>query len=390
MKKRKLFTLGCLTLGLSFATFGFAKMDNNAQIAKADGASGVVKVYLGPNWSSADCNISVYFYVNENVNGWGSYVAAPAGTFEVDISYNFEWTPTNMIAVRYNSSYSAETWSGDQWGDKHGDSKWNQAPASGGYALSDHIAITSWDTGDVNYPYVASSAVEYGNKMNLEGMKLNKQSHLEYYSDSVTFADNEEFKIVLNNDWCNGYSLSDFVTGKFSRENDGANIKCLEAGTYSLYFDSVSKSVHITDPVLAEADQWAQDFLSSGCSASKSTWGTAASDYAALSPEAKALLADEEHIANEPVAEGFIKQAVQRYDYVLQRFGVNNANTDEAGYQDFMGRISAGKLSLAPNRAPVFEEVLGENTGTIAITLLALTGFAAGSLFFLLKKRKVN
>lgn len=388
MKKSKLFVLGGLTLGLAFSLFGFSRMNNETQMVKAEGANGIVKVYLGNQWAEADCNISVYFFDDANsYKGWGSYVSAPKDTFEVDISYNFEWTPVNMVAVRYNPNYTAASWANDPW---NNDGKWNQAPASGGYAFSDHIAITDWSTGDVEYPYVASSAVGFGNKMNLEGVKLNGSNHFEYYSDSVTFAENEAFKVVFKNEWCNGYSLGDVVAGNFSRENDGADIKCLVAGTYSIYFDSDSKNIHITDPVLAAADKWAQDFLNGQCSGSKSNWGTAASDFDALSSDAKALLVNEIHISNDANADTYIKQAIQRYDYVLQRFGIGNANTDEGGYQDFMGRVSGGKLSLAPigYRNTISEEVTDSNVVTILFITITLLAAATG--FLVIRRRKHN
>lgn len=391
MKKCKLFCLGGLAFGLAFSMVGLSKINNQAQMVKAEGASGTVKVYLGNNWSSAACNISVYFFDDaNNHNGWGSYVAAPQGTFEVDVSYNFDWTPVNMIAVRYNSTYSAETWAGNKWGENISDSKWNQAPSSGGYAFSDHMAVTGWDTGDVEYPYVASSAVGYGKKMDLVDVKLNGSHHFEYYSDAVTFADNEEFKIVFKNVWYNNYTLADVVNSNFSRENNDANLKCLVAGTYSLYFDSENKSVHITDPVLAAADKWAQDFLGSECSDSKENWGTAASDYAALSSDVKALLVNEEHIANDANADTYIKQAIQRYDYVLQRFGVHDDNTDAKGYQDFMGRVSAGKLSLAPMgyRTSLGEEIADSNS--LIVTFISIALLAAATGYFVIRKRKHN
>lgn len=391
MKKSKLFVLGGLTLGLAFSLFGFSRMNNETQMVKAEGASGTVKVYLGPKWAEADCNISVYFFDDaNNYKGWGSYVFAPKDTFEVDISYNFEWTPVNMVAVRYNSTYSAETWANNPWAEGLSETKWNQAPASGGYAFSDHMAVTGWDTGDVEYPYIASSAVSYGKKMDLVDVKLNGSHHFEYYSDSVTFADNEEFKIVFKNVWYNNYTLADVVNSNFHRENNDANIKCLVAGTYSLYFDSENKSVHITDPVLAAADKWAQDFLNGECSGSKSNWGTAASDFDALSSDAKALLVNEIHISNDANADTYIKQAIQRYDYVLQRFGIGNANTDEGGYQDFMGRVSGGKLSLAPigYRNTISEEVTDSNVVTILFITVTLLAAATG--FLVIRRRKHN
>ena len=386
MKKGKLF----LALGLSF-TFAFGlgatlSLDRDVQAVQAEGASGTVKVYLNSNWSEAACNISVYFFDDDaGKNGWGSYVAVPQGQFEVDVSYNLDWTPKSMIAVRYNSNYSQQDWESNGWG-----SKWNQAPESGGYALGDHITITGPNSGETAYPYIGSSAVGFGNKMNLEGVKLNGSNHFEYFSDAVSFAKNEEFKIVYNNEWYNGYSLADVVTNNFSRENDGANIKCLVAGTYALYFDSYSKSVHITDPVLAAADEWAQDFLNGGCTASKGGWATAADDFDALLPESKALFVNEEHISNDASANTYIKQAVQRYDYVLQRYGVNAANTDEAGYEDFMGRVAAGKISLAPRVFPmsIGEEISNSSTIVTLLVTIALLSVATG--YLVIRRRRMN
>lgn len=391
MKKRNLFVLGALALGLGFSVRVFSEDANYAQMVKAEGVSGEVKLYFGDNlWSKDACNVSVYFYNETDYSpkkeGWGTYVSVSQGQFEADVSYNFDWTPNKMIAVRYDANFSQSSWEGNRWGD--GGSKWGQAPSDGGYNLADHISITDWNYGDTEYPYVVSSETSWGSKLDLNGVKLNGEKHFEYFSDSVSFVENEEFKIFTHGDYCNGYSLADVVQGYFTRENEGANIKCVVSGTYSLYFDSINKSVHITDPALAAADKFAQDFLGANCDASRSNWGDLADEFNALSPEAQALLVDEEHVSHDANIEGYIKRAVQRYDYVLERYHINSANTDELGYEDFMGR--ATKINLSPRMNPISIFAEGESSNAIVATLIIVSLLATGGALLFLRKRKSN
>ena len=107
-------------------------------------------------------------------------------------------------------------------------------------------------------------------------------------------------------------------------------------------------------------------------------------------PESKALFVNEEHISNDANANTYIKQAVQRYDYVLERFGINNANTDEAGYEDFMGRVAAGKISLAPRMFPmsIGEEISDSSTMVTLLVTIALLSVATG--YLVIRRRRNN
>lgn len=207
----------------------------------------------------------------------------------------------------------------------------------------------------------------------------------------VSFEDNQKFyikKTIDGDNQYNNYSCLDAISSNL--RYFGNYIEVLEAATYELYFDFNGNTTYLADPVVAEADEWSQAFLGTECSDSKSGWGTYASTYAALSPEAQALLAAKEHIGKDDATDTEITRAIQRYDYVLQRYGVNAANTDEDGYADFMGRVAAGKVSLAPRAftMAVGEELTDSNTFVTIFVTIALLSIATG--YLVIRRRRIN
>ena len=131
------------------------------------------------------------------------------------------------------------------------------------------------------------------------------------------------------------------------------------------------------------AKTWAQEFLAENCTATKNGWSAAATSYAALSDEAKALFVAEAHVAHDVEVESYVAKSVQRYDYIIELYGTST-------YNDFMGRISAGKLVLTPNDRNVSLETVIQNNGlaiiTSAVILLAIS--AVTGYFVIRKKQK--
>ena len=388
MKKPLLVALGIATLALGGVALGAKSLVAVAPIeADAEGAKGTITLDLtnsrtdGDYWYTSACNISINFHSSDwATQEWGAYVALAKDQMEVEIPYDLSFTPDQFSIVRYAGSFTESAWEGDRWG-AAADAKWGEV-ANLTFAANAHGYFADYSTVYVGtYALIHSSngggTGVWGDKMNLDSVKLNGSSHCEYFATNVVFAAEEEFGIKLNGNWYTKVSKSDYVTAKFSGGN-GSNIKCLTAGTYALYFDSSANSLYITDPVLAEADEWAQEFLGANCTATKAGWSTLSTSYAALSSEAKALFVAEAHVDHDAETASYRAAAVQRYDYVLELYGIYNETTNPTGYVDFIGR--AAKLSLAKsasstmvsssNNAAIWA-VIGITLG--AATLLGVT-----------------
>ena len=390
MKKRKLF----LALGLSFAfVFGVGKGLNIHDEVK--GVAADTPAYSGEffiqknddDMKYTGSKLVAHFFDDSSPKNtaWGEAVWNTSHTYQkYEWSLNFE--PTQFIVLRVNGN----DWNvNDPWtniwcrtGDINlagSDVVWMAGNANEGgnwgvYSMETFVM----DDGDVQL----AELDDYKVKPNGEGLEA---------FGKVSFEDNQKFyikKTIDGDNKYNNYSCLDAISGNL--RYFGNYVEVLEAATYELYFDFNVNTTYITDPVVAEADEWSQVFLGTECSDSKSSWGTYANTYAALSPEAQALLAAKEHIGNNDATDTEITRAVQRYDYVLQRYGVNAANTDEAGYEDFMGRVAAGKISLAPRMFPmsIGEEISDSSTMVTLLVTIALLSVATG--YLVIRRRRNN
>ena len=393
MKRRNLFiTLG-LALGLGLGVAAGLGAKGEAKEAKASGVSGKVTLDLTINWASVACNVSVYFYDASSHEGWGSYVSVAKDQYEAEVSYSFaDWTPTKMIAVRYNSTYSAESWAANKWGGA--ETKWNQAPSSDGYAFADHLRITDASTATTDYAVVmgGESGKAWSELVSLNGVKKNGSNHCEYYA-SVDLTAGQAFKVVYAGVYYGYYTTGEGVAVGDFGGGSGNDIEINTSGTYSLYFDSYTHNVHIANTDYASADEWAQNFLKADCATAstgtKAKWSDHATAYAALTPGAKSYLANEAHVDHliDKSSDTFIVRAVQRYDYVLERYGKNVANTDELGYDDFMGR-APGKVTPKALNDTSFVSSYDDNNTTLVIVLISTVTLAAIGGYFLLRRRK--
>lgn len=390
MKKHSLM-LALSPIFCAGAVAGLVATNNVAHEVKADsGVSGTISIDItGGDWAtnSDGQNISVYFF-NDSTNGWGSYEFAAQSEYVVFVDYELSFVPTGMIAVRYNPSNSESSWTSNRW-----NNKWNQT-IDLTFTANSNIIIDSWNkdvsknNATVGYAYIAGKGIDNGWKwtdpwINLNQVKLNGSNHVEYYL-TRTFKQWDEFAIEINGgEWTTNVTYSSFVdAGDWGTKDN--NIQYIgEGGTFALYYDRNSASIYITDPIAAEADEWAQVFLgvsssSDTCTYSKSKWSSSSTSYATLSSDAKALFVAENHVAYDASTTTYLAKAVQRYDYVLELYGTSS-------YTDFMGRVSAGKIKVSHANAISGLSSNGGVIGLTAISLLAASG-VVGVFFF--RKRK--
>ncbi len=423
MKKRNIFiTLG-LALGLGVA--GVAGLAQGKEAVEVDAAfSGTITIdTTAGSWGSNEGgqNFSVYFY-NDSTGekGWGSYVYGGQNVTVVQVSYTVNFNPEGMIAVRYSNWYSQEKWETSPWAE--GDlswGKWNQT-VNLSYQDNANIVIGGWnDTVSKNNAYVGYPTLRYKGSdtewkyidKNFSDFKINDSTHPEYYG-TYKLKKYSEFYVLSSGDKEYGeasFSLGTFESSLFIAKGNWEQVPGTseyeqpiqyigEDEVYaSIYYDRGSKSFYINDPVAADADEWAQDFNKNGCTTTstgtKAIWGNMADRYDALANQYGEsftnLFVNAAHYEHDDnTVKGYINLAVQRYDYVLERYGVNDANTDALGYEDFMGRVAANKVT--PKTISYFGDTGLENNTTfnsfviIAISAMALV--TVGGVFLLRRK----
>jgi hypothetical protein len=348
----KLFSLLTFAAAGAFAVAA-AKGSKKAEVAKAEttidiGNSGTIMLQLNTaEWKSSGSKIGLYMFNNSvSKSAWGNLVTPSGSSRFVEYSYSLDFTPAQCIAFRF--APGVETmgewcWENDRgneaiwattndtdfnnvvWlGNYFPDSKWTE---SGAYDLSAVVkggSSGSWSEATVD--------------TQLTHVKVNGSDNLEVYGEVILPA-GTYFKVVKGSGsgtWCGAYSAHSSIQSNLSGGGE-SNIHNSAAATYEFYFDYDGESVYITDPVMAEADEWAQYFLSHvGCDSKgislPSGWSACAEEYGKLSGDAKNLI----YGSTAKEDGSYIEQAVARYDYAvahhasLTKFIVNSSSVARA------------------------------------------------------------
>ena len=339
-------------------------------------------------WADAAANYAVLFmdkttYPSE-VSQWSSYVTGTvSGQHLVNIPYNIGFEPLKMTVVRYNSSYTQQQWEANQW-----PTLWGQTPD---IDFNEMIRIGG-DAGDSKnnayggYPKVMGGNGSWAEITKLNQVKNNGYNNTEYYSASVVLHNGDEFKIQMapyaSGDYYANYDAHDSIKSSFS--GDGTNNISVSAdGTYAFYFDSKDNHLYITKVEIAEADEYAQTFISEmKCSGSGSItqdhWSSLSTTYSSLSSAAKNIFLA---VAEDGDEEGsFVEQAICRYDYIVKKYGTT-------AKPDFMGRIAAGKLH--PSNSGVVQAINDNNSVIpLVVMVVSFVTVTATGAFFVIRKRK--
>ena len=351
--------------------------------------SGSVTIDLGNSgWADAAANYAILFmdkttYPTE-IDQWSTYLTGTqAGTYQISVPYDIGFAPKTMLIARYNSSYSQSSWNTNKWpGSTYA---WGQTDDIdfGTYVIVSELN-DSKNAASVYFPVIKGGATgSWTDKAILSNYKVNSDNgHVEYYSTSVTFAKNDTFKSVVpssaGDKYYAAYSTHISLTSNFT--GDGYNnITVNIAGTYAFYLDSVTRSVYITKVEIAEADEWAQYFLSHvGCDATgrnlPSGWTACATEYAKLSGPAKNIV----YGATAKESGTYVEQAVARYDVAVR---------NHSSLTKFIVNSSDTPRSAAINVNPIAQAVA--NSGSmIAIIAISSVSIAAIGGYFLFKKKK--
>lgn len=390
MKKYRLLKLFSALALLGGGAFALSQVKKEAESVVADSYSGSTIIQKNDTDAKWDgCYLAGYLF-DDSHSVWGPKVANTSNKYQTYSWSGLSFNPTKIIMLRVPSNWES-TWDNPWWS---GD--------GGIYARTGNVTLNStdviWMAGNATEgsnwgTYQVDAAVKGGASdswsvatvdTKLTSVKVSASNALEVYG-SVTLPADTYFKVVKEDkDWYGGYTADSSIQSNLS--GGGANnIHNTAAATYDFYFDYDGHSIYITDPVLAAADEWAQSFLGENCTATKSGWSSSATSYAALSSGAKSLLSGQEHIDHKDSASSFVEQAVQRYDYVIERFGTNP-------YNDFMGRVTAGKVTPGPQGIRGSYELAQESSNLVVIVAIisVISVSTLAALIVIKKRRAVN
>lgn len=389
MKRKGLFITILSTMLLGVGVFaGVSSVSENAPVEKVEAYKLSSKFFIQFNnntWKETSSKVCFYLFNNDvSKNAWCDYVYPDGQSKYMEYTYDLDFTPKGAIAFRvdktdtrspgswmFNDNRSSDAiWSTTNditvddviyLGDYYNNSKWT---VSGSWGFDDITikggASQSWSTPTVDFK--------------LTNYKTTGAA-LEVYGE-YTLPANTYFKSIRGTEWIGTYSAHDSIKSNFNGGGEN-NIHNIAGGTYEFYFDYEAKSLYITDPVYAAADEWAQYFLSHvGCDSTgvklPTGWSNCATEYGKLTGASKDLI----YGATAKQDGSYIEKAVARYDHALvshptlDRFIKNSSNVSRAVSSPF-------GIPMETNNTQA----------TITIVVTTLISVVAVGGFFLLKRK---
>ncbi len=317
----------------------------------------------------ADAKSAVYYWDKNEHNGWSDFAFEHKDRSNILVArYELDFTPTGMKIVRFNPAAETPSW----------ESKYNEGKDEKFFEFG-VIGVTGWD-GETWAG--ALSSIETGSKQYiLSEYQRNGSSHSEHFNEYIELNTNDEFRILFNGNYYSSYSTHYSLSSFFS-VSDG-KIVVNRGAAYSFYFDTDNQHLYITSPNALAADKWSNDFISVDCDDNLENWEyTYSGDYSDLSSEAQFLLRREPHVDHEAVVTEPIARAIQRYDYVLERYGAET-------YEDFIGRLSVHNDILSSSRI-VANNFNNDGFVPLIVIVTSLTSLSLLSLLIIKKKSRVS
>jgi len=385
----KLFSI--LTLAAAGAVAVGAASSKKAEAAEATvGSSGNVIIRKDDGDMKYAGSSLVAYLFNATQNAWIEPEANDGKTYQ-ELSWSLDFVPETIIVLRVDSA----NWSvSNPW-----TNIWSR---TGNVSLTDTQVIwmqgSAWDDNSNWGSFSCVATVKGGATDDWTDATVNQVlghiktdgDKIEVY-DSVSFPANTYFKVVKGDDWYGNYTAHSSIEGNLSG-GGSENIHITAAATYEVYFNFESPSVYLTDPVLAAADEWAQTFMGANCTATKTGWASAETAFNGLNGGAKNLIKTQAHVSHDASAEGYVAQAVQRYDYVLELYGIYDASENPQGYTDFLDRVENHYVVAGSLKNSVMFRFTGEESTNIVPIILIVSLASATALggFFFIRKRKEN
>lgn len=346
-----------------------------------------------PTWKNDNAKFGVYFFDNNDKDNekkkiFSDFaVSVPLQDGIYIASYELNFQPTHMIGVRFNSACTTPNW----------DQKWNQTQDLTFYQYG-VIGVTGnldkdhdngWSDG------LATVKITRGNQeieVALDNYKRNDDHKSEHYNDYIDLQENDEFVINYGSTSYHNWDCLSIFDNNFSYNSTTEKIKVDVAGTYSFYFKAydygdVHHDVFISKPEVAFADAWALSFLGTDklCETTKDNWSSYETEYNKLPHSAKTFLLNVEHEPDPTVEfENYFARAIQRYDYVIYLYGTS-------AYNDYIGRVEAGKFTPRTSNSFIDGVFLSESSTQITLVIIvSVTSLTALSGCLVLKKRKAS
>ena len=323
-------------------------------------------------WKDANAKFAVYYWDNDSHNAFSSFAVSDNGYYIA--SYELDFVPTNMKAVRFNSTATVPDWN-YKW-DEGENNTFYEHGVIGIYEEGENLN-KSWSDGLAELDGLDETIV-------LDHYKRNTSNKSEHYNERVTLNAGDEFTVSYKGNPYYSFSAHSSLMEEdneyFEVKNEKIHVN--KGGEFALYFntDSTVRKLYITKVDIAAADEWSLAFLGENCTDTMNGWETSRTKFNKLSDGARHIL---ESIEHEPdptkVLSGYPEQAVQRYDHVLI--------SHPGEYVDFMGRINSGKLTLAN-----YHSILAMNGNNAPIIIIVISLLSVGLLgsFFVIKKKKHN
>ena len=356
-------------------------------------------------WAAGAAKYAVYFFdettYTYTAKGWSELISAEVEQRLIEIPYNIAFAPDKVILVRFNTIVDKTTWEAlDDYADERWDNEWNQT--SDGLFNEMQSVCSVLKTGEVFWLKGDDYAELWGSKYGYDDLpdykigwlanyKVNGSKHVEFYETiSLTAVTKFQIKIGNNETYAN-FTTHPSLSGVFSTV-DGY-IRCNTAASYSLYYDTVTTSVYITSEELAIADEWGELFLgetagTDNCTFTKNNWSASETAFWEIdNTDARNLIKNETHYGPHEATSTYLAKAIQRYDYVLQVYGVWS-ETNPHGFSDFLGRVAAGKISLSHPITIISGFDNNNTTPIIVIVIVSLVAVTTIGGYFYLRKRK--
>ena len=173
IKKVILASIASVSLSASVG-FGLAfgiNQSNPGRVLATESLNGTITIDTSYRWADAHddgegCHVAVYFYAGElgtatpTNTGWSSYVYVAKDQAKTTVTYNLDFTPDYMIAVRYSNwlnetgedSWTNNKWRSDTWG------KWNQTQDLP-FRENGIFIITDWNYAYDSYIYFVTNSL---------------------------------------------------------------------------------------------------------------------------------------------------------------------------------------------------------------------------------------
>ena len=380
--------IGTLALALGF---GVAVGAHSAKDVKVADASTNFSVYLEFSHEHWNYNSKVGLYMfDSDHSAWGHLEGrGESGNTHRYIKYTetLDFSPDKVIVVQVApevTELSGDIWDSESLWSRTNDIFVDDAIWVGDYTGGKYVgggeysietSITGWD-------YESATAEVYD--IGLFGSHITDGGDLEVYGD-VSGMPKCQFKAVTyaGPGYYHTYTVQESIASNFRAGGINDNIVCEVAGNYQMYFNYTTKSLWIQMDANEEAKAYAESFLAtvtcngSAVTAPAGTWADMKDAYDGMSAGARGVLTN----ADADKAGTAVQQAVARYDLIVVKYGTT-------AYEDFMGRIDAGKLVAVSYGVSELET--NSAAPIIIIVSAAVSLTAIGLVLVLRKKRNIK